>query len=92
MRKKIFLLALAFDRNIAGISQSWAREHVPESGSAFCSERERRDAELGGGAYCRVALLVDHCAPCSRDACLGECITGGVQGQQLPEDVGVGGR
>nr|CAB3452457.1 unnamed protein product [Digitaria exilis] len=79
-------------------SGSWSGEQGEERGGAVGSERERGEAEVAGGAERRVALPVDDRA---RDVVVsaqqrGEGLAegrlaGGVEGEELPGDVGDGG-
>jgi len=93
---------LAFDGKVAGVAQARVREHVAQRGGAVRPEREHGDAELAGGAQRGVALPVDHrardvvAAPPPqqqqrREGLPEGRLAGGVQGQQLREDVGVRG-
>jgi hypothetical protein len=89
------LSLLAFDGNETGVAQPWVGEHAAERGGAVCPQRERRDAQPVCRAQRRVALPVDHRArdvlattEQRREGLPEGRLAGGVQGQELRDDVG----
>jgi hypothetical protein len=93
------LSLLAFDGNETGVAQPWVGEHAAERGGAVCPQHERRDAQPVCRAQRRVALPVDHRArdvlattEQRREGLPEGRLAGGVQGQELRDDVGAEGR